>query len=73
MPVEQQQLILLRDNLNKMLSRRVFVTGGGYANGADGVIPKGFNGTPPTVINTATGGGVPSGFKGSNRRERPVT
>jgi hypothetical protein len=72
-PVEQQQLKLLRDNLHKMLSRRVFMTGGGYALGADGVMPKGFNGTTPVTINTANGDGVPGDFKGANRREGPVT
>jgi len=71
--VQQQQLKLLRDNLNRLMSRRVFVTGGGYAHGADGVMPIGFNGTPPVVINTANGDGVPGTFKGANRREGPVT
>jgi len=72
-PVQQQQLKLLRDNLHKMLSRRVFVTGGGYASGANGIMPKGFNGTTPVTINTANGDGVPGDFKGANRREGPVT
>ena len=71
--VQQQQLVLLRDNLHRMLSRRVFITGGGYANGANGIMPTGFNGTPPVVINTANGSGVPGDFKGANRREGPVT
>ena len=66
--VQQQQLILLRDSLHKLLSRRVFVTGGGHALGADGVMPVGFNGSTPITINTATGAGVPGGFKGVNRR-----
>ena len=37
MPVEVQQLMTLRDNLQACLSRRVFLTGGGYAPGQNGV------------------------------------
>jgi hypothetical protein len=36
-PVEIQRLTILRDNLQALLSRRVFITGGGYAPGQDGV------------------------------------
>lgn len=72
--VQQQQLILLRDNLHKMLSRRVFLTGGGYAIGANGRTPTGYDGNAkPVSINVATGDGVPGDFKGKNRREGPVT
>jgi len=35
-PVEVQRLIILRDNLHALLSRRVFITGGGYAPGQNG-------------------------------------
>jgi hypothetical protein len=35
-PVEVAKLIALRDSLKALLSRRVFVTGGGYAPGYDG-------------------------------------
>ena len=72
--VQQQQLKILRDNLNKLMSRRVFMTGGGYAQGADGKTPKGYDGSAkPVTINTANGNGVPGDFKGANRREGPVT
>ena len=71
--VQQQQLIMLRDSLHKMMSRRVFVTGGGYAPGADGKMPSGYNGTEPISVNTATGAGIPGDFKGVSRREGPVT
>lgn len=37
LPVQTQQLIRLRDVLHTLLSKRVFVTGGGYAPGQDGV------------------------------------
>jgi hypothetical protein len=36
LPVQAQQLIILRDNLQAVLSRRVFITGGGYAPGQNG-------------------------------------
>lgn len=36
LPVQIQQLIILRDNLHAVLSRRVFLTGGGFAPGQDG-------------------------------------
>jgi hypothetical protein len=73
-PVQQIKLKLLRDNLHKTLSRRVFVTGGGYAPGSNGVKPTGSGGEckDPVNINTVTGDGVVSGFKGRNRREGPV-
>jgi hypothetical protein len=72
--VQQQQLKLLRDNLHKLMSRRVFMTGGGYAPGVNGRSPVGYDGTAKAVeINTATGDGVPGDFKGANRREGPVT
>jgi hypothetical protein len=35
-PVEIQELMTLRDNLQAIMSRRVFITGGGYAPGQDG-------------------------------------
>lgn len=64
--VQQQQLISLRDSLEKLLSRRVFVTGGGLAPGKDG--GKITDGVTPTTINTTSGTGVPGGFKGKNYR-----
>jgi hypothetical protein len=36
-PVQDRELILMRDNLNTLLSRRVFVVGGGFAPGKNGV------------------------------------
>jgi len=73
-PVQQIKLKLLRDNLHKTLSRRVFVTGGGYAPGSNGVKPTGSGGEcrDPVEINTVTGAGVVGDFKGRNRREGPV-
>jgi hypothetical protein len=73
-PVQQIKLKLLRDNLHKTLSRRVFVTGGGYAPGSNGVKPPGSGGEckDPVEINTVTGPGVVGDFKGRNRREGPV-
>jgi hypothetical protein len=73
-PVQQIKLKLLRDNLHKTLSRRVFVTGGGYAPGSNGVKPTGSGGEckDPVNINTVTGDGVVGDFKGRNRREGPV-
>lgn len=74
-PVQQQELINLRDHLHKLLSRRVFVTGGGYALGANGVLPNGYKDgvntdVHPVNINVANGNGVPGTFKGKNRREK---
>ena len=73
-PVQQITLKLLRDNLHKTLSRRVFLTGGGYAPGSNGVKPPGSGAEcrAPVKINTVTGEGVVGDFKGRNRREGPV-
>lgn len=73
-PVQQIKLKLLRDSLHKNLSRRVFLTGGGYAPGSNGVKPTGSGGEckDPVEINTVTGTGVVGDFKGRNRREGPV-
>ena len=55
------------------MSRRVFVTGGGYAPGVDGVTPEGFkNATEPVSVNVVSGEGLPGEFKGKLRREGPV-
>ena len=59
-------LIVLRDNLNLLMSRRVFVTGGGLAPGVNGKSISG--GTTPITISTSSGVGVPGGWKGKNRR-----
>jgi hypothetical protein len=66
--VQEPELTALQNRLNKLLSRRVFVTGGGYSPGQDGVNIT--DGSQPVSINTVTGQGVPGGFRGSNRRER---
>jgi len=73
-PVQQIKLKLLRDSLHKSLSRRVFLTGGGYAPGSNGIKPPGSGGEckDPVEINTVTGDGVVGDFKGRNRREGPV-
>jgi len=73
-PVQQIKLKLLRDNLHKTLSRRVYLTGGGYAPGANGVKPVGSGAecADPVIINTVSGEGVIGDFKGRNRREGPV-
>ena len=72
--VQQTKLKLLRDNLHKTLSRRVYLTGGGYAPGANGVKPIGSGGecADPVIINTVSGTGTIGDFKGRNRREGPV-
>jgi hypothetical protein len=66
LPVQAQQLILLQQQLQTLLSRRVFVTGGGLAPGQNGGGIT--DGTPPTQISIASGTGVPGGWKGSNFR-----
>ena len=66
LPVQVQQLITLRDRLEKLLSRRVFVTGGGFASGQNGGSIT--DGSTPTNINVASGAGVPGGWKGVNKR-----
>jgi len=65
-PVQIQQLFALRDRIHTILSRRVFITGGGFAPGQDG--GKITEGTAPVKINTKTGSGVPGGWKGANKR-----
>lgn len=47
-PVQINKLTMMRDALHTLMSRRVFVVGGGFANGQDGAsIPEG---TPPVKI-----------------------
>lgn len=66
LPVQVQKLILLRDKLHTIMSKRVFITGGGFAPGQDGaVIP---NETDPTKINVFNGSGIPGGWKSDNYR-----
>lgn len=66
LPVQLQQLRALKENLNTILSRRVFVTGGGFAPGQNGGDIQ--NGSRPTKINIIDGKGVPGGWKGANKR-----
>lgn len=66
MPVQVQQLIALRDRLHSLLSRRVFLTGGGFAPGQNGGTIT--DGTNPVKISTGNGDGVPGGWKGANFR-----
>ena len=67
LPVQLQQLRTLRSKLHENLSRRVFLTGRGYAPGSNGLPIK--DGVVPLNINVNTGEGVPGNFKGKNRRE----
>lgn len=61
-----QQATALQVRLKSLLSRRVYVTGGGFAPGQDGLsIPEG---VPPVKINVSNGVGAPGGFKGSSHR-----
>jgi hypothetical protein len=66
LPVQVQRLISLRDKLHTLMSKRVFLTGGGLAKGQNG--GEITDGTPPVKINTSNGNGVPGGWKGSNYR-----
>jgi len=64
--VQQESLVALRDSLEKILSKRVFVTGGGYAPGKyAGSLLK-------TKINTFSGEGVPGGYFGKIRGSNPT-
>lgn len=66
LPVEVKNLMALRDKLHTLLSRRVFLTGGGLAPGQNGGSIT--DGTAPINISTGTGAGVPGGWKGANHR-----
>ena len=64
--VQWASLMVLRDNLNLLMSRRVFVVGGGFAPGKDGgTIP---NGATPVKVSTSSGNGVPGGWTGENKK-----
>ena len=64
--VQAASLMVLRDNLNLLMSRRVFVVGGGFAPGKDGgTIP---NGVTPVKVSTSSGNGVPGGWTGENKK-----
>jgi len=66
LPVELQALIALKNRLHTLLSRRVFITGGGFAPGKNGGNIK--DGSQPIRINVSSGAGVPGGWKGANKR-----
>lgn len=65
-PVEIPSLVSLQSQLHTLMSRRVFVTGGGFAPGENGGSIQ--NGTPPLSISVGSGAGVPGGWKGVNKR-----
>jgi hypothetical protein len=66
-PVQVAKLIALRDKLEALMSRRVFITGGGFAPGFNGV-DLGSSLAPAVKINVSSGQGVPGGWKGKNKR-----
>jgi hypothetical protein len=70
-PVQLFELEELQKRLSTLLSRRVFLTGGGYAPGQNGQTIK--DGAPPVNINVETGDGIPGGFRGLDRRSRQVS
>lgn len=65
-PVQVASLIVLREKLNLLMSRRVFVVGGGLAPGANGGSIT--NGAAPVSITIPSGTGVPGGWSGMNRK-----
>jgi hypothetical protein len=69
-PVQLFELQELQNRLSTLLSRRVFLTGGGYAPGQDGGTIQ--DGSQPVSVNVETGEGVPGGFFGVDRRNRQV-
>lgn len=71
-PVQIAALEALQARLKPLLSRRVFLTGGGYAPGADGKAIKEKDNDvkiTPLSINVGSGAGVPGGFHGKNSRK----
>ena len=64
--VQQSSLIVLRENLNLLMSRRVFTVGGGFSPGKNGGTIK--DGKTPVSISIPSGAGVPGGFYGVNYR-----
>jgi hypothetical protein len=67
--VQAEALKSMRDKLGTLMSRRVFVVGGGLAPGKNGGTIT--NGTSPVVVTVATGEGVPGGFTGANKKSDP--
>jgi hypothetical protein len=66
--VQAASLTQLRDQLNTLMSRRVFVVGGGLAPGKNGAAGDIKNGAPPVVVTLPSGAGVPGGFTGTNKK-----
>jgi len=64
--VQYMKLQILRDTLKSLMSRRVFVVGGGFAPGQNGKNISG--GKPPISISTSSGDGVPGGWSGVNHK-----
>lgn len=68
--VQLKELIKLRDSLHTMLSRRVFITGGGFAPGHNGGNLHGA--TSPVSVSGLDGelspSGIPGGWHGKSRR-----
>ena len=61
-----QQATALQVRLKSLLSRRVYVTGGGFAPGTNGASI--IEGTPPIKIDVGSGAGAPGGFNGESHR-----
>lgn len=61
-----QQATALQVRLKSLLSRRVYVTGGGFAPGQNGASIS--EGISPVTIDVGSGSGVPGGFKGESHR-----
>jgi hypothetical protein len=66
LPVQVQSLINMRDKLHRLMSRRVFITGGGFSPGVDGGTIT--DGVSPVKIDTTSGNGVPGNWHGKNKR-----
>jgi hypothetical protein len=66
--VQAASLTTLRDRLNELLSRRVFVVGGGLAPGKNGMAGSVVGGANPVVVTLPSGTGVPGGFTGANKK-----
>jgi hypothetical protein len=68
--VEVASLMNLKEDLASLLSRRVFITGGGFSSGVNGEALPGVSGTP-TKIDVKSGIGVPGGFSADTYRIDP--
>ena len=65
-PVQVNELKALRDKLHTLLSRRVFLTGGGYAPGFNGPAPDSVKIT--NIDGELSPQGIPGGWTGRSRR-----